>query len=789
VKDFLKGTGLSTTKDTEYYVNYGYCEDIAAVEDAAQVLDGDFNVNGVKVEVIDNNSDGDVDYILYTVETLSVVTKYSTKNEQITVRAMNNNKAKSFDDVVFADEVGQDDLVLFVEYGGRAYISEPDTFTGTMTRVDRDKDNELYVTIDGETYKQSYIPNVTEDENETEHFNIKEAKEDPGFEKVTFVLDSNGYIVAYLEPDAAAPNYALVLGSAWSQNAKEVMGQVEILMTDGTTELFDINWKASAKAAFGNKTEDLEDYLGTRDVLNGNDVDAAAGTVIKYSLDEDNVLTIKEVLKLKNNDKNADIAYIDGDDKNLEGKLTTDYGRGDGTLRVDNDRYAVDLDTIAFYYAVDGDKTYSAVATGYDKMYDVEKNDTDEIVQIYTNTKGKLVEVVLFNAKVDDVAKDYLYVLSANAYTSKYLELNVVFQDGTVDTILVDRDTYEDDFLKAENFDTIWKYAVNKSGKYVLDPVKGSDSVIDGKYAHLVKNQTIVVNNMSDHNDEDYDDGWYYTITSKSNIWDVTDMSSKNDGETAPKGSFLYNNVRNISAVYDSDKNTIVAAWITDYVEGQDDPDLDDTNPIATEVTEIDVDNNVIYLNAFRGAKNRVETIENALAKAGYTDVETNPDGNGEYVVVAKIGSKTRNFTTVTTWYSNDVIGAVEATSTVYADWTPGMAVIGTGEELEDLGAVTDCVDGDRHMAFTFKPVAGKVTTLEIVNDKNVEIYTESYTYEDSNLHRFYINIDNSDENSMNGSGLMATPNPDAKSIPSGNYAWTVTSNGKVIESGTFTVA
>ena len=30
VKGFLKGTGLTTTKDTEYYVNYGYCADADA---------------------------------------------------------------------------------------------------------------------------------------------------------------------------------------------------------------------------------------------------------------------------------------------------------------------------------------------------------------------------------------------------------------------------------------------------------------------------------------------------------------------------------------------------------------------------------------------------------------------------------------------------------------------------------------------------------------------------------------------------------------------------------------
>ena len=58
------------------------------------------------------------------------------------------------------DEVATDDLVLYIQYGGRTYISEPEIVTGKMTRVDRDSAKELYITVEGETYKQSYIPDA-----------------------------------------------------------------------------------------------------------------------------------------------------------------------------------------------------------------------------------------------------------------------------------------------------------------------------------------------------------------------------------------------------------------------------------------------------------------------------------------------------------------------------------------------------------------------------------------------------------------------------------------------------
>ena len=87
VKDYLKGTGVAVGEDTEYYVNYGYMsgEDEAidwindyAVEDSKG---NDFALNGVEVEVIDNDDDGTAEYVLYLQETLSEVNRVNTSKE------------------------------------------------------------------------------------------------------------------------------------------------------------------------------------------------------------------------------------------------------------------------------------------------------------------------------------------------------------------------------------------------------------------------------------------------------------------------------------------------------------------------------------------------------------------------------------------------------------------------------------------------------------------------------------------------------------------------------------
>ena len=248
LKGFLKGTGLTTTSDTEYYVNYGFCKS----EDAAEAIINNyvkgasgekFNLNGISVEVIDNNNDGDVDYVLYRQETLSKVSSYSEKNEVIgfTAPTYKNGSLDStktvkldFDDVVFAEDVTTDDLILYVQYGGRTYISVPEIVTGTMTRVDRDKDDELYITVEGETYKQSYILDTASlVDVDIEHFDINSFRE---FSTLyDFILDSTGkYVVAVRPAEETVTNYALVIGSAWTQNALDVKGQVKILKTDGT---------------------------------------------------------------------------------------------------------------------------------------------------------------------------------------------------------------------------------------------------------------------------------------------------------------------------------------------------------------------------------------------------------------------------------------------------------------------------------------------------------------------------------------------------------------------------
>ena len=684
VKDYLKGTGLSITDDTEFYVNYGYCEKQADATDIINnYLNGKtgekFNLNGVEVEVIDNNNDGDVDYVLYLQETLGKVNRYSEKNETISFYAPEYKSGKltngtdtiteDFADVVFADDVTSDDLILYVQYGGRTYISLPEVVTGTMTRVDRDKNDELYITVGGETYYQSYILDAASlVDVDVEHFDINAAKTLPGFDtEYDFILDSNGYVVAVRPAEETVTNYALVLDSAWTQNALEVRGQVEILMTDGTEGTYYINWKNSVKKAFGEGNDSaLEKYLGTRDVdiHSGFKTGAAAGTVITYTMSDDDILTITSVLgqndleagKLdfvadKNGNQEDSVAtgdivyiadnaaaeknevlgkgnttpnpqYVVGTYKGGEVVSSSGYENGDGYIELTrrnnagvDETYAIDKNTVAFYYK---DADNYGVAIGWDKMSDVKAGTLAQFYPVLKKTDSKtyeatkLAEVVVFNAAPTANTQDWLLVLTANALTSKTLELNVVFEDGTTKAIEVSKEDYEDEFDKKDGYAYMvaYTYSVNSDGTYELN-LKSRTEATD---VVLLKNGTLDVDGMVK----------YPTVVDKSNIWDVTDMTSA--GEDAAKGEFVVGYEKNAVVITTNDDKVLQTAWIWDKDEEEDEDHSFDMKDLY--VTEDPAGTINVYTARTLSARQVANVVKTFLNDSDIDEVVYNPSGS-----------------------------------------------------------------------------------------------------------------------------------------------------------------
>ena len=750
--DVLDGTGVDVNKNTEYYVNYGYCDDAA---EAAKLV-GDcghddhknpFDVKGVTVEVIDNDDDGIAEYVLYTQETLSEVSRYNESDELLTFYkpvmdndgTMRDNTPErvsvDFDEIVFNDEVATDDLILYVEYGGRTYVSLPEIVTGTMARVDRDKADELYITLEsGEEYYESHIRDVASDvDADVENFADENAREIPGFDtEYDFILDSNGYLVAVRPAEDVVTNFALVLNSAWTQNALTRAGEIEILMADGTTGTYDIDWNESRKAmddvVLGgldtddtdndDRNEKLELYLGTRDVVDvgENRTGTAAGSLITYTLDEDENLTIERVyqgnqfdwnsMEIADNAKETKTANV-GDDgtivymanpnrednyQYISAEPVKAYTGGRGSIEVSRadwapitygtKTYAIDRNTIAFYY--DGEDY--AVATGWQNMEDMPADVNIQVYPALEKTANgvyeatNLAEVIIFSRVPDVTSDDYMLVLNRNAYTADdELWLNVVFEDGTVAEIQIDENDADNnaDFEDDADFMKAYPYAENSDGTY--DIVRGT--VYDSVYADLYRNGTVAVADTEEGVDGNNADYIAYD-PDDANIWDVTDVDSAKDEVVA--GDFTRNIV--VETVIVEDKGEIRTAWFWDLPESVD----DDEEPaegliVRTWANNVRTTSAETYTSIRTAVSNRVE-LSMSEEQANAADLEVQLEGvndkvNGLYVIYGDNES--------------DISASDFEVADKFDEWTDDTRLtVFEDQDLDDGNVIVICLEG-----------------------------------------------------------------------------------------------
>ena len=624
MRDFLKGTGLSVGSGTEYYVNYGIQDSEADATDAMDFgrddshldnVQGKTNGYGVELTVIDNDQDGIADYVLYLQETLSQVIARNSSKETTTINAFHDNSAIDDEDIVTEADPSEGDLVLVVAYGGRYYVSEPETVTGQMDSYQASKSREQTITVDGTEYHPSYIRYEANTADNTYEFDIQLCDDEGYTEGVQFdtdydfILDSNGNVIAFQPSEAGLYDFALVLDSGYEPGAfaSDASGKVKVLLADGTEATYELDFADSARnigrqiaandgadIAYSRNQgiQELKAFLGTADSDNSStapwktmtgstgvfaqqstDEDdyldgQAKGYVIGYSLDGDDELTITSIV----GSTEAGEPDIDDYNDGFAADRDANYTAGAGRIRYDGNskQVAVDRNTIAFYYTNDGDDY--GVAVGYDEMTGVTNA---PFVAQYVRSTTTLAGVVLFDAVGVQAEKDYVYVLSRNTVTATRAILNVVYMDGTVDEMTIDRDEYDDIFRRDSDFGTAYAYTTNANGISTLTEADGDPQlpVVHG-YAWQVNNGTIAV--YSDkagtqriHLDSDYDnlanlDG--YTFSYDEQIWNVEDVSAGDD--SAPAGNFSRNVGREVVLVLNADCDQVRAAYIQDVLDG-----------------------------------------------------------------------------------------------------------------------------------------------------------------------------------------------------------------------------
>ena len=650
MKDFLKGTGLSTDKDTAYYVNYGVMDSEA---DATKALgfdaktgrftnvNGKTNAYGVEMTAIDNDGDGIVEYVLYLQETLTQVIAKSDSKETTTLNAFNKNKAIDNENIVTDANLSEGDLVLVASYGGKYHVSTPNVVTGQMESYSSSKTKEQTITVGGTEYHPSYILFAADAADNTYEFNVLDCGTKDGVDfdiDYDFILDSNDNVIAYRPSSKGVGDYALILDSGYDpgRTNSNPTGEVKVLLADGTEKLYTLNFDASAQNVGeqlfpkltssqqkDNGIEELKGFLGSSVQDNtttkpdgtlpfSGDVrysskqhqsGFAAGYVIEYSLNDKDVLTIKSIVGT--NATGTD-RYSPAD---VDSTLAADYDTGAARIKYGtSDQVAVDKNTVAFYFTtVNGDDKYG-VAIGYDKMSNVDKG-TAFVAQ---TTKANLTDVVLFDAEGVAAEKDYAYVLGRTSSSSGYVTLNVLLMDGTASTLKLTKSDYDSLFKGNSDFETAYAYTVNGEGVADLTAPGSSGTHVLTGYAVKLNDGTVAV--YSDKKLTKLVDSYSYD----KNIWNVEDVSA---GTNAPAGAFSTGVAKETVLVLDADENTVRAAYIKSVLDGTEVPDhgtgslSDGVISTSNETMISDISNQTITLTNDMAAStsSSVTTAQNKL--------------------------------------------------------------------------------------------------------------------------------------------------------------------------------
>ena len=735
----LKGTGLSVDKNTEYYHNY---EEVSI--DSTKTADV-MNVKGATLTVIDNDNDGYVEYVLSLEKTLSEISAYNTKKESLTVKGM---ITEDFANVVGYEDVAKDDVVLAVTYGGRTYVEKPETVTGEMeyytTKVVTDK----YMTVDGTNYYEDELVN----KSGATKFLVDECELAGGVQfdaTYIFYLDDYDNVIAFEEVEGAAKNYALITDSAFSVNGLKLTADVELLLADGTTGTYAVNWSSTRNNLFGKTSADdeaLKNFFGTSDgryQKNGyNAAGHAAGYLVTYTLSDDGVVTLGAPdLNLSSRTYSAKndtlVTSYDHDlyDNTKVATLAAQIGKGDtffkisgndteyvysevvNKVEVDKNKtvakdatFGIDDETVVFYW----DGKDGAVSVGYENLYNTtgkKAHNIDAVMynpEAYPAAKSGVANVMLVTGAYE-ADKEYNYALILETYRN-YSDYNVytaILDDGTITQLKSEDDLntmdgvdhmvyeYTTDSKGMTSFKSVFTGDPDKNeylvdGNKVLTTVNDVDLYRSGKPVHNIAFGYVYVPYAkwveTYHADKTGDNQWDAMLADRNADVIFNAYDVDTDAETADTVAF--ENGQQAVIVYDKDLR-VKCAWV--IAEKDDDiviPDEPADPELKVSITE---DFELVIYNPNNATVREISAaIVKALESKGCTDVTVTVENGKITKVEAKDGKLNLIFSDASGNYIEAADNQAEFDTDMAAALKDGGTVyVGAGEFALDAKSVS----------------------------------------------------------------------------------------------------
>lgn len=324
VKDWDKNS-----KGAEIYYNY----------DKAPAFD--LFDKGITVKAIDNDGDGDYEYVLAEKQTLAKIKTIATDG----VITLNNVKSVG-DQVVYSNaKVG--DVVLVISYDGATYIEKADSITGIVSGYDTRGDIET-ATIGGESYAVSGIVFGVKAGDAVKQFNTVRDTYQPGADwngkYYAYYQDAYGNIIAYEEAGENATEYGLILDYdvyksgafqgdlTWRPLDGINFGDlyVKYLTVDNKVETAKVDVDGKYFTAENTKLLSQDKYVDTTAIN--------AGDVVSYNINSDGEFTVVYTY----------------DCKDPAVSVVTDADKGLARVGDQPELYNVNDDLVVFYYITAG---------------------------------------------------------------------------------------------------------------------------------------------------------------------------------------------------------------------------------------------------------------------------------------------------------------------------------------------------------------------------------------------------------------------------------------------------
>lgn len=400
-------------------------KDYTATEKASPVA-GDTTI------MIDNNGDKKVDYIFVVTYQVAQISKIDTKNEKVTFKGLTGVTRVDFEDVIDYEEFEEDDYVLVNTFGGKYYLTAPETVEGELTEYKVNGDSEATkLTIDSTTYDVSAVEvNAT-----TELTSAKTLGEANLETEAVFYLDANGKIVAMGEAKEAAAQYAISWGGASGNKIDN--NRIKLTLEDGTTAIYTVDSKSDVKIGGTNGSE-----FSGKGITDANK--NAVGALIAYTIKSNGNVSLKVV----ENTASKTAAFEKG--KTLVG----------GVSATANTLF-FHVETVGGNGADKDDVKEVEVFTGYKNAPSTE----EDTILVATNTKtGKAVAAVFVNPVTNSgkaKVADHLWLKSTGTSNKDYTNATVILAGGE-----------EADIKIAAGEDTdkgMYLFTINSDGYYELD--------------------------------------------------------------------------------------------------------------------------------------------------------------------------------------------------------------------------------------------------------------------------------------------------------------------------------